>query len=212
MEAFKVTDLVLHRNSEFSLSSRNDQETLSRVESRGQSPNGPSGIRTGGECDGLLGTATAFRDGYSYGMRTCEGRARALRRVHSCMLDEVPPAPGLAAKLLSIHSFLLRAMPSSGPAHHPTPPSAQTLGEQHLPASTPRDSKEKRGFSPASRRPGQVESSQAQDPTRSTNLFPETEEMRGPNPVQLLSPHENGPEPEPEFQKEWKAGTSLMVH
>ena len=103
-------------------------------------------------------------------------------------------------------------MHSSGPAPQPTPPSAQTLGEQHLPASPPRGSKEKRGFSPASRRLGRVESSQAQDPTRSTNLSPETEEMEGPNPVQLLSPHEIGPEPEPEFQKEWKAGTSLMVH
>lgn len=128
MEAFKVTDLVLHRNSEFSLSSRNDQETLSRVESRGQSPNGPSGIRTGGECDRLLGTATAFRDGYSYGMRTCEGRARALRRVHSCMLDEVPPAPGLAAKLLSIHSFLLRGNALLRPCTPPHPTFSTNTG------------------------------------------------------------------------------------
>ena len=108
--------LALHGLTWISLGGK----TLCRVESGGRSPNAPSGIRTGGERDGLLGTAAVPMTATVTGNA---GLGRQGRRAHSCTLTGGHLLPGQQQSSSASTPSSSWATPSSG--LHPSPPRPQ---------------------------------------------------------------------------------------
>lgn len=58
--------------------------------------------------------------------------------------------------------------------------------------------------------PRTVELSRAQNSNGNSNTFSGEKESKGPNPAQLLTPHNSGPEPKPEPPKGGKQTISII--